>query len=269
MSGKKGSKQSVQATARQSIAMQLPLPLCAEEADQSDLQLPPALPPVSSDQLDAMHRDLAQRLGEPLDLVGTENRRTLLSWKRGLDGLLRLRIHKQFSRAKEPTLDAVATYIRNGDKGAAVEIRSFAREFGLLRSGPGRARFGAPLGMAHDLRAYLDAQNQEHFDGAFKGRIGWSRRTRSSSRKTIRLGSWSPRNRLIRIHPALDDKNVPNFVLRFVVFHEMLHAMVGASEQGSRKVYHTRDFRKREQKHPDYAQAEAWIQDHLEALLNW
>lgn len=269
MSGKKGSDRPAQATARQSIAMQLPLPLSADDAERTDHRPPPTLPPVSSDQLDAMHRDLAHRLGEPLDLVGTENRRTLLSWKRGLDGLLRLRIHKQFSRAEEPTLDAVAKYIRNGDKGAAVEIRSFAREFGLLGYGAGRARFGSPLGVAHDLRSYLDTQNREYFGGQFKGRVGWSRRTRRSRRKTIRLGSWSPRNRLIRIHPALDDKNVPDFVLRFVVFHEMLHAMVGASEQGSRKVYHTRDFRKREQQHPDYARAESWIQDHLEALLNW
>ncbi len=266
MGGKNGRDELVQATARQSIALQLPLPL--SDGD-SELPLEPELPPVSHDQLEAMHRDLAQRLGEPLDLVGTENRRTLLSWRRGLDGLLRLRIHKQFSRAEEPTLDAVASYIRNGDKGAAAEIRSFAREFGLLGRKPGRARYGSPLGMAHDLLSYLDEQNREHFNGEFKGRIGWSRRTRSSRRKTIRLGSWSPRNKLIRIHPALDDKKVPDYVLRFVVFHEMLHAMVGVSERGKRRIYHTRDFRLREQQHPDYARAEGWIQEHLETLLNW
>ena len=272
MSAKNGSKQSVNATAAKSIALQLPLPLSTDESDLSDgpdLSTQQDLPPVSVDDLDAMHRDLAQRLGEPLDLVGTENKRTLLSWKRGLDGLLRLRIHKQFSRAAEPTLNAVASYIRHGDKSAAAEIRNFARELGLLGKRPGRARYGAPLGMAHDLRCYLDDQNRQHFAGQFKGRIGWSRRTRSSKRKTIRLGSWSPRNKLIRIHPALDDRKVPEFVLRFVVFHEMLHAEIGASEQGARRIYHSRDFRRREQEHPDYAKAEAWIQSHLDLLLNW
>jgi len=266
MTGKKAPSEAPSITAAQAIPMQLSLPLAEGEIT---VESPVELPPVSAEQLDAMHRLLAERLGEPLDLVGTENRRTLLSWKRGLDGLLKLRIHKHFSRAAEPTLSAVAHYIRTGDSGSAREIRDFALEYGLLKLRPGKARFGAPLGLAHDLHKYLDEQNRSQFDGQFKGRIGWSRRTRRSYRKTIRLGSWSPRNRLIRIHPALDDKKVPDFVLRFVVFHEMLHAIVGAHSQGSRTVYHTRDFRLREQEHPDHADAEGWIADNLEALLSW
>jgi predicted metal-dependent hydrolase len=247
-------------------ATQLSLPL--SESDLGDEGVV-ELPPVSAAQIDSMHRLLASHLGEPLDLVGTNNRRTLLSWRRGINGLLQLRIHRQFSRAEEPTLHAVAEYILTGDSHSAGEITNFARELGLIGRPSGRPRFGAPLGLAHDLRSYLDEQNREHFDGQFKGRIGWSRRNRQRHRRTIRLGSWSPRNRLIRIHPALDDKHVPDYVLRFVVFHEMLHAIVGANAQGTRTVYHTRDFRRREQEHPDHDRAEKWIADNLEALLSW
>ena len=266
MMSEKVANEHPEPTRPQPVAQQLSLPLADDEFTSEELV---ALPAVSAEQIDALHRGLAERLGEPLDLVGTENRRTLLSWKRGVDGLLKLRIHKQFSRAEEATLSALASYIRTGDSHSAREIRDFAREAGILRPGPGRARFGSPLGMAHDLRIYLDEQNRQHFNGMFKGRIGWSRRTRRNYRKTIRLGSWSPRNKLIRIHPALDAKTVPDYVLRFVVFHEMLHAIVGASNRGTRTIYHTRDFRLREQQHPDHDAAEKWIADHLEALLSW
>jgi len=250
----------------QAGARQLSLPLSDNDLCEEALV---DLPPVSAAQIDHMHRLLANRLGEPLDLVGTNNRRTLLSWKRAANGFLQLRINKQFSRAEEPTLQAVAEYILTGDSHSAGAITDFARELGILGRPSGKPRYGAPLGLAHDLRTYLDEQNREQFDGQFKGRIGWSRRNRRSYRKTIRLGSWSPRNRLVRIHPALDDKEVPDYVLRFIVFHEMLHAIVGANAQGTRTVYHTRDFRRREQEHPDHDRAEKWIADNLEALLNW
>tara|TARA_B100000029_G_scaffold37474_1_gene35220 strand:- start:429 stop:833 length:405 start_codon:yes stop_codon:yes gene_type:complete len=130
-----------------------------------------------------------------------------------------------------------------------------------------RSKVGSALGETHDLRAYLDQENQAHFDNQFRGQIGWSRRTKGRRRRTIRLGSWNADRKLIRIHPVLDDPWVPDYVLRFVIFHEMLHAVLGSQERGGRRVFHTKAFREQEQAHPDFNRAEGWIHDHLDALL--
>ena len=186
MSPKKGAYRLTEEAAPTSVALQLPLPL-GDDAQEA----PVPTPRISSAQLESLHRQLAKLLGEPLDLVGTENRRSLLSWKRGLDGLLRLRIHKRFAEAAPDTLATVAHFIRSGDKNAATEIQAFAREQGMVQQRPGRARFSSPLGRAHDLRHYLDEQNQQHFNGKFRGRIGWSRRNRRSRQLGYR-GEFGP-----------------------------------------------------------------------------
>jgi hypothetical protein len=132
-----------------------------------------------------------------------------------------------------------------------------------------RPRFSPPAGVHHDLREHLAEQNRLWFDGGFKGRIGWSRMNRGQVRKRIRLGSWTEQHRLIRIHPALDSSEVPSFVLAFVVFHEMLHAMIEIEQRGSRRNVHGAKFRALEVSHPDHDRAEEWIENMSDSLLSF
>jgi len=92
---------------------------------------------------------------------------------------------------------------------------------------------------------------------------------RGQVRRRIRLGSWSEQHRLIRIHPALDSAEVPGFVIAFVVFHEMLHAMLGFEKQGSRRSVHGAKFRELEVSHPDHDRAEEWIENMSDSLLSF
>ena len=85
----------------------------------------------------------------------------------------------------------------------------------------------------------------------------------------MRLGSWNPDHSLIRIHPVLDSPRVPEHVVGFVVFHEMLHAMLGKEIHGQRELSHGPEFRRQERAHPDHSRAEAWIQRHLKSLLSF
>ena len=79
---------------------QLDLPITAPSAPRAPTE-PGVAVPLGLEEEQRLHRRLATALGEPIDLVTTQNRRTLLSWKRGRDGLLRVRLQREFARCDD------------------------------------------------------------------------------------------------------------------------------------------------------------------------
>jgi len=73
---------------------------------------------------------------------------------------------------------------------------------------------------------------------------------------------------MIRIHPLLDAPFVPTWFLEYVIYHEMLHAVVPEEidEFGRRKV-HTREFYKRERQFHCYSRARRWEDENLDRFL--
>lgn len=158
-----------------------------------------------------------------------------------------------------------------------MEVRLQART-GALWQARGNPRghwvrpFGAPAAprVARPcLQAVFDALNDAYFHGACCARIGWSRAgpPKRRGRRSMLLGSYSEQDCAIRIHPALAAPFVPDYVLRMVVFHEMLHEIFGTPLIGRRRRVHPPEFVAVEQSHPDYARARAWEQQHLTQLL--
>jgi hypothetical protein len=104
--------------------------------------------------------------------------------------------------------------------------------------------------------------------------IGWGRKTRSRKRRqrSIKLGSMVERERLIRVHPVLDNPWIPGHVIEFVVYHELCHFAappLTAREARKRQEHriHHRTFRKFEDQFPDKVSAEQWINENLNRLL--
>lgn len=226
---------------------------------------------VDRELVDDLHRRLGRELGEPIDLVPTRNRRTLVSWRRLDGGVLRVRCLRGFALADDAVVAALGRFIRSRDPEARAVVEAFAAQLLQRRRGSAapRPRFAPPLGRHHDLREVYDRENRERFGGDFRARIGWSLGSSGRVRRSIRLGSWQPDHRLIKVHPVLDDQQVPRFVLDFVVYHEMLHGHLGATRRGGRTVFHTRAFRKREAQHPSFGEAQEWISGNLDALLSY
>lgn len=228
-----------------------------------------------SDELDRAYarasdwsRELGSRLGRPVRLVITDNRSTMLSAKPKA-GRLELRMHHMFLSAGVDVLDAVAAYVGKTDAGAAKRIDRFIAEH---RDAKVAARVEDRLlraqGDVHDLQAMMDDLACRHFGGALDVRITWGRRVQPKrDQRSIQLGTYLPRERLIRIHPALDQSWVPSFFVESVVFHEMLHHDMPAVVQNGREHHHTAAFRKRERAFEFYAAARQWEKDNLWRLL--
>jgi hypothetical protein len=226
----------------------------------------PAQPPTTSEERIALR---LRPLVGACEVVWTENRRTVLSSLRRRDHTV-VRMHRIFAGASDDLLDAIGRYLHTGDRRASSAISRFvdANRASISASRPPRTL--EALGAAHDLAAIFAEVEREHFAGQCAGvGITWGRRGHSprSRRRSIRLGTYSHDDRVIRVHPTLDQAWVPRFFVRFIVFHEMLHHVEPARVTAARTEFHTHAFRTRERAYPDYERAIAWERTNLGRLL--
>jgi hypothetical protein len=213
--------------------------------------------------------DVSARLGQPVRLVVHDNRHTMVSFRRERSGV-KLRVHHLFLGSPPEVVAALADFARPGRRGDRVEpsrcIDAWVRAH-RERIAPPRTGRLDPRGRVHDLQAILDRLNAEHFGGTVEVRIGWGRSGALPGRTSIRAGVYLHTARAIRIHPALDREDVPEFYVASVVFHEMLHQVVPPAERGGRRSIHGREFRRRERAYADHARAAAWERENVHRLL--
>lgn len=213
-----------------------------------------------------LERRLELAFQAPVQLAVTDNLRRMVSHTR-LRGTLRVRVHMMFLGAPERVRQALVEYIVRGDRRASTVLGEFitANSHKIRASRP----VTRPLqtrGAAHDLAEVLATVNAQYFGGALGDvLITWGRRTRprGEKRETIKLGSYSATERLIRVHPALDRDWVPRYFLSYIVFHELLHHVIPAAP-GS---LHPPALLRREREFRHYERALAWEQKHIDRLL--
>jgi hypothetical protein len=219
---------------------------------------------VKADHL--AHR-LSRDLGVPVRLSVTDNRSTMVSFRRGSNAL-RLRIHHMFLDAPEGVVRAIADYAGRGHRGAGPVLDDFIRgRQPLIRQDGRRDAELNPLGQCFDLGAIFERVNHAHFQGGVQAKIGWGRMPGRRRRKSIRLGVYDHQTREIRIHPALDRPEVPAYFVEFIAFHEMLHQLFPSGGKSSRRVHHPPAFRDREKAFPFYEAAIRWEKQNLRVLL--
>jgi predicted metal-dependent hydrolase len=122
-------------------------------------------------------------------------------------------------------------------------------------------------GRVHDLGAIFDRLNQRYFEGKHGARITWGPLRRHDQQRSIKVGSYSLEDRLIRVHPALDHEMVPGYFLEWIVFHEMLHGKHAIRQLGGRRCFHPPEFSHEERQFPDYRRARLWEKANMDRLL--
>lgn len=265
----------------------------AATAEPLQLRLFDDPPPAAARERPDLSRRLDGLLGGGLrSLVLTANRSRILSARPAGGGDptgLHLRLDRCFADAPDDVLREVAAFCRTtsgGRRGAARRRQALAairRHFDAhgepaRAEPPARSPALAPRGRHFDLAAIRDRLDRAWFEGRLSAAVTWGRdrpsrgRARAAwgcrrRRATIQLGSYSHDDDLIRIHPALDRPEVPEYVVAAVVFHELLHAALPPVVVNGRRRLHTPEFRRRERQFPDHARAERWIRANLPKLL--
>ncbi len=145
----------------------------------------------------------------------------------------RLRIYEQFRH--DPAVEAM------------VRERRLQRGKKVIRT----------TGRHHDLHVYYDEINRQFFNSQVElSAIGWSARS-----GWTRLGHYDPVHRTVTISSVLDSPALPRMVLKYLVYHELLHAVFEEHARGMRRNHHSRPFREAEHAYPDYAAAKKLLNE--------
>ena len=218
----------------------------------------------------ALERRLELAFGGPVQLGVTDNRRRMVTQTRSR-GRLRVRLHMMFLGASERVKNALVAYVVQADREASQIVGEFIDQnlhrIRASRKAPGKLR---TAGQVHDLDAILHDVNQRYFAGTVSDvLITWGRKSRppTGKRVSIKLGSYSACERLIRIHPVLDQRWVPRYFAQYIVYHELLHHLVPEARIAGRTSLHPPEFHRREREFQQLSRALAWEQKHIDRLL--
>ena len=217
----------------------------------------------------ALERRLMAAFPGPVHLSITDNRHSMISHSTER-GVLHVRIHHMFLDAPSDVLDTLVLYLTRGDRLASVRVGQFIEDASsrIVRHTPRSSLH--TKGKTHDLLALFDDVNACYFGSSVTALITWGKggKRRTRARSTIKLGSYSAAERLIRVHGALDRPWVPRYFVAFIIFHEMLHHVLpGVRSGGARRVLHSPAFRDRERAFRHFERAIAWEKRHLGRLL--
>src|ERR1700756_3755048 len=124
-------------------------------------------------------------------------------------------------------------------------------------------------GKHFDLRAIFGQLNERYFRGRLRGyKVMWGRRRKQRPREYFVFGTIQEEDRVIRIHPLLDQPFVPPWFLRYVLYHEMLHSVVpDETLSPNRRRVHTEEFNRREREFRHYRRARRWEEENLSRFL--
>jgi predicted metal-dependent hydrolase len=204
----------------------------------------------------------------------TDNRYTMISVRRvPRERRYEVRLHHMFAEADPVITRALARYIADNDRDASRVLGDFIDGNHHAVRGKNRRAPGALMittGDTHDLRAIYDDLNARYFADRIEAAITWGPRTgRPRRRNSIKMGSYSVEDRVIRIHRSLDREFVPRYFVEWIVFHEMLHQVHDIKVKNGRREFHSKAFLADEASFEHYRQARAWERRHLDALLTY
>ena len=125
----------------------------------------------------------------------------------------------------------------------------------LARRQRGRKVVTTARGRCYDLEKIFRRLNRRYFGGELpRPVLTWSqRRTRTV------LGHHDEVHDTIVVSKTLDSPEVPEWMVEFILYHEMLHMKHPARLVRGRRYYHSKAFRAEEQRFPRYREAQLWL----------
>jgi hypothetical protein len=129
--------------------------------------------------------------------------------------------------------------------------RSTRRRLLAMRQRRARKMEHRPAGAHHDMEPLFDRLNHLYFQNALlRPRLGWSTRVWRTQ-----LGCFDPALNQIVLNRQLDHEKVPEYVVAYVLYHEMLHLKHPIRFARCRRESHSPQFRAEEKAFTDYARA--------------
>lgn len=110
-------------------------------------------------------------------------------------------------------------------------------------------------GQYYDLEDIFNKVNKDYFNPLLRTPVlGWS-----LNKSYRRLGFYDHERDLIVISQIFDNRKVPQVILEYLMYHEMLHIVFPAKVVNGRRKIHTEEFNQREQEFEAYEQTQKWL----------
>ena len=183
------------------------------------------------------------------------------------EGKLLVRLSDLLEGAPENVLRAIAhillakMYRRPIDRDHATRYRRYvssqhmSRKAHLVRQMRGHKRILSAQGHTYDLEEMFEDLNVRFFHRLLaRPQMTWS-----SDRARNRLGHYDPAHNAIVVSRVFDHPRVPQYVVEYIVYHEMLHLKHPVRLRGSRRCVHSPEFQAEEKLFPRVADANAFL----------
>jgi len=183
---------------------------------------------------------------------------------------IRIKVNEQFRHAPDKILEFLAIILLARVYGTRVDrdIRDKYNNYveTLRESLPVRKhnRLDAytPEGDVYNLSGIFNHLNRLYFENNLKmPTIGWSR-----NNSHWRLGFYDKERNLLVISRLFDNSSVPEEIVQYLVYHEMLHIYFPSERKNGRRVIHSAQFRETERQFPEYQDIQDWLKLNLRKL---
>ena len=200
---------------------------------------------------------LQKEINKPVLLTLTDNSTSMIS-VREKQGGISVRLHRIFLKADNEVLDEIVRFIKK-KRGKTPVINQFIRQNqNFLEERKPRKTTINPNGIIYNLTDIFNSLNSEYFNNSLSVLITWGKRSPRYAVKRRTLGNYQKKTNIIRINPILDSRKVPRYVIEFIVYHEMLHAIIDTVLKNGRRSIHSKEFKNRERKYRNYHTAIEW-----------
>lgn len=214
-------------------------------------------------QHELFSEDLKSLVGTHLELSINDNRSTMLSvrWE---PQKTKVSLHRMFLQAPLHVRNELARYLRRRKRQVPPTIKAFIHEkvASLDYSQDIQEDRLSSKGRFFDLKMVYNKLNRDYFNSRLKLLVTWHGTHTPQNHSQCCLGLFYDALRLIKVHRLLDAASVPEYVVQFIVYHEMVHAACPAyvDSRGINRI-HSPEFKRQERRFKHYAEATKWLQD--------
>lgn len=213
-----------------------------------------------------LHEQLQVGSLKKIQLKINDNRSTMLS-VRWDPHCTKVSLHRLFLDAPNNIMQDLACYVRQEQSNISPMVRAFIEEKlkGFDYSHEIDTAKLSTQGRIYDLQKIYDDLNREYFKSALNLRITWFGKHSSKGRSRVTFGLYHDPIRLIKINRLLDSPSFPDYLVAYVVYHEMLHHVCPSyyDKRGIHQV-HSKEFKEQETLYKHYHRAQEWIKEHSE-----
>ena len=178
------------------------------------------------------------------------------------DGILAVKVHEGFVGAPPDVLDALARVLLSSAQDADRDkVEGYAAGEDFVEGVTALEMTTAGVdnrtqGRCFDLEAVFARVNRTYFDGELDRPrlLTWNARI-----TRVKMGHYDFLRDAVMLSVTLDAPDVPDYVVDYVMYHELLHKKLGRQVVNGRHYAHTPAFREAERAFSHYGEAQAFL----------